>query len=193
MTASRRKSSDAVERRGRRHLPFCQSCLSGAPCRTPEPHSAQGHVGDRKLPHRSPWRSCRSLRGLRRGWRIAYNSRRNRHCPTCRGAAARICLPSERPTSCRSATSMSCSPCPPKSSTLFPQQVVYAKAPFAGPAAVLAYLSRYSAPIGAVRTHRTRPGSRSRAAVPLMAWAVTRCSTTVPKPPRISAADCAGR
>jgi hypothetical protein len=39
--------------------------LPGRPCRTPEPHPAQGHVGDRELPHRGARRSPRSLRGPR--------------------------------------------------------------------------------------------------------------------------------
>jgi integrase/recombinase XerD len=37
--------------------------LSGHPCRTPEPSSAQGHVGDRALPQGGSGRSYRGLRG----------------------------------------------------------------------------------------------------------------------------------
>ena len=51
--------------RGRRHLPRCRARLPGRPCRAPEPAPAQGHVGDRALPHRGAGRSRRGLRGLR--------------------------------------------------------------------------------------------------------------------------------
>ena len=59
--------------------------------------------------------------------RIAYNSCRNRHCPKCQGAAARIGWPPARPTCCRSATSTSSSPCRPRSPTIAYQNkaVVY--------------------------------------------------------------------
>ncbi len=64
--------------------------------------------------------------------RIAYNSCRNRHCPKCQAAAARTWLADHRlclrhPASVRKK-----------------RFVVYAKPPFPGPEAVLAYLSRYT-------------------------------------------------
>jgi hypothetical protein len=59
---------------------------------------------------------------------VAYNSCRNRHCPKCQGAAAREWMEERQ-------------------AELLPVPYfhsVYAKRPFAGPKAVLAYLSRYT-------------------------------------------------
>jgi hypothetical protein len=54
--------SEAERRRSRRtHLPHCRPRLPGRPCRAPEPASAEGHVGDRALPNRGPWRPCRGV------------------------------------------------------------------------------------------------------------------------------------
>ena len=87
-------------RRLRRCAPRSRSPISSvpparryraSPCRTPEPSSAQGHVGDRALPHAALGghvEGCEDC-GHRR---IAYNSCRNRHCPKCQGAAARTWL-----------------------------------------------------------------------------------------------------
>ena len=63
-----RRLSRARLDRGRRHLPSRRACLSGRTCRAPEPHPAQGHVGNRALPYCSARRSRRGLRGL---WPVA--------------------------------------------------------------------------------------------------------------------------
>jgi hypothetical protein len=64
---------------------------TGPPCRASEPAPAQGHVGDRALPHRCLGGHVEACEDCGH-WRIAYNSCRNRHCPKCQGAAARTWL-----------------------------------------------------------------------------------------------------
>ena len=62
---TRRLTAVRAGARGRGYLPCCRARLSGHPCRPREPRPAQGHVGDRALPHGGARRSCRALRGLR--------------------------------------------------------------------------------------------------------------------------------
>src|SRR5215467_9912951 len=50
---------------GRRRLPSPWSRLASSQCRTSEPGSAPGHVGDRAVPLGRARRACRALRGLR--------------------------------------------------------------------------------------------------------------------------------
>ena len=78
----------ATSARGRRHLSPTRPRVPGGPCRPPQPRPAQGHGGNRVLPHRALGghvEGCQDC-GHRR---IAYNSCRNRHCPNCQAAAAR--------------------------------------------------------------------------------------------------------
>jgi hypothetical protein len=63
---------------------------------------------------------------------IAYNSCRNRHCPKCQGAAAKQWLAARKAFAGFLAPLRNI------------EWVVYSKRPFGGPAAVLAYLSRYT-------------------------------------------------
>ena len=86
-----RRLSRARLDRGRRHLPRRRARLPGRPCRAPEPSPAQGHVGDRALPHRGPRRSRRGLRGLRP---VAHRLQLlpQPALPKCQGAAARTWL-----------------------------------------------------------------------------------------------------
>jgi hypothetical protein len=92
--------------------------------------------------------------------RVAYNSCRNRHCPKCQGAAARQWLAEREaellpvpyyhivftlPAAIRALAfankdAFDAALAPLRRS----EWVVYAKRPFAGPAAVLAYLARYT-------------------------------------------------
>ena len=51
--------------RGRRYLSSSRTRLACRPCRPREPGPAQGHVGDRELPHGGTRRPRRCLRGLR--------------------------------------------------------------------------------------------------------------------------------
>ena len=77
--------------------------------------------------------------------RVAYNSCRNRHCPKCQGAAARQWL-AEREAELLPVPYYHVVFTLPAAigAIAFQNKVVYAKRPFAGPKAVLAYLSRHT-------------------------------------------------
>ncbi len=97
---------------GRGYLPRPWPGVASSQCRPCEPRPAEGHVGDRELPHGGSRRARRALRGQCAHTLIAYNSCRNRHCPKCQGAArARSGWPSARPSCCRCRTSTWCSRC----------------------------------------------------------------------------------
>src|SRR6266566_179362 len=53
-----------------------------------EPRPVEGHVGHRELPRGGSRRALARCEKCRHTL-MAYNSRRNRHCPKCQGLAAR--------------------------------------------------------------------------------------------------------
>ena len=94
-----------------------RSRVPGRPCRAPEPRPAQGHVGDRDLPHRRHGRSRRGLHRLRAlAGRLQQLPQPALSQVPGRGRTHLAGRARGRPAA-RSATSTSCSPCRPRSPT----------------------------------------------------------------------------